>query len=179
MTMPSAARFTVCPSSPAVRADGGPPAPDTLVCSLSVPGEASSAQIGRSAVRAALHAYGLDPLVPAAVQVAGELLAAGWHLDPGGSLYLNLRYREDQSLRLTVYDGHAGHDHPRLAAHCEARRRAALRLLRVVVRECGGEWGFGDSREPGGGTRTWVSLPRAGALGYGGPVGVGSGRRPG
>ncbi|MEW2413758.1 ATP-binding protein [Streptomyces sp. NPDC046866] len=132
-----------------------------------MPGEAASAQIGRSAVRAALHAYGLDPLVPAAVQVAGELLAAGWHLDPGGSLYLNLRYRQgDDSLRLTVCDGHAAHDHPRLAAHCEARRRAALRLMRVVVRECGGEWGFGDSREPGGGTRTWVMLPRVGAAAY-------------
>ncbi|MGR4883249.1 hypothetical protein ACIPUC_28095 [Streptomyces sp. LARHCF249] len=72
----------------------------------------------------------------------------------------------DDSLRLTVYDGHAPHAHPRLAAHCEARRRAALRLMGAVVRDCGGAWGFGDSREPGGGTRTWASLLRSGAAGY-------------
>ncbi|NXY97212.1 ATP-binding protein [Streptomyces sp. BR123] len=136
-----------------------------LACSLSLPGEAWSGRIARSAVEAVLHAHGLDRLAPAAVQVTGELLAAAWRLDPGGSVYLSARYRDD-TLRIAAYDGHQAHGNARLAAHCEARRRAALRLLRVVVRECGGEWGFGDSREPGGGTRTWVTLPRAGALAY-------------
>ncbi|MBT2447784.1 ATP-binding protein [Streptomyces sp. ISL-43] len=144
---------------------GEPPSPDGLACSLTVPGEPYSAQIARSTVRSVLHAHGLDPVVPAAVQVVGELVAASWYLDPGRSLYLALRHREG-SLRLTVYDGHAPHSHPRLAAHCEARRRAALRVMSAVVRDCGGSWGFGESREPGGGTRTWASLPVAGAVGY-------------
>lgn len=55
---------------------------------------------------------------------------------------------------------------PRPAAHCEARRRASLRVMAAVVRDCGGSWGFGESREPGGGTRTWAHLPHAGAVGY-------------
>ncbi|MFK0254418.1 ATP-binding protein [Streptomyces sp. NPDC090445] len=162
---PSADDFAACPTSRVEVGSGRGPLPDMLACSLSLPGESWSAQIARSAVEAALHAHGLDRLAPAAVQVTGELLAAAWRLDPGGQLYLSARYRDD-TLRIAAYDGHQAHGHPRIAAHCEARRRAALRLLRVVVRECGGEWGFGDSREPGGGTRTWVTLPRAGALAY-------------
>ncbi|MDJ0384153.1 ATP-binding protein [Streptomyces sp. G-G2] len=130
-----------------------------------MPGEPYSAQIARTTVRSVLHAHRLDPLAPAAVQVTGELIAAAWHLDPGRSLYLAVRYRED-SLRLTVYDGHASHAHPRLAAHCEARRRAALRVMAAVVRDCDGAWGFGESREPGGGTRTWATLPVSGAARY-------------
>ncbi|MFA7765036.1 ATP-binding protein [Streptomyces sp. NRRL S-448] len=162
--------FTACPVSPPETTVGEPPALDTLACSLTVPGEPLGAQVARAAVRAVLRAYRLDPLEPAAVQVAGELVAAAWMSDPGRSLYLSVRYRDD-ALRLTAYDGHAPHAHPRLAAHCEARRRAALRLMAAVVRSCGGAWGFGESREPGGGTRTWASLPRAGAAAYLGPGG--------
>ncbi|MEU9146152.1 ATP-binding protein [Streptomyces sp. NPDC048349] len=157
--------FTACPVSPPEPVGDEPPALDALTCSLTVPGAPYSAQIARAAVRSVLHAYRLDPLAPAAVQVTGELVAAAWSLDPGRALYLSVRYRDD-SLRLTVYDGHPPHAHPRLAAHCEARRRAALRLMGAVVRDCGGAWGFGDSREPGGGTRTWASLPRLGAADY-------------
>ncbi|CAM5564524.1 hypothetical protein SAVIM338S_04705 [Streptomyces avidinii] len=155
-----------CPPAPAAPGDGAPPSADGLAYSLTVPGEPYGAQIARSTVRAALHAHRLDRVVPAAEQVAGELFAASWYVNPGGrSLYLSLRHREG-ALRLTVYDGHAAHSHPRLAAHCEARRRAALRVMSAVVRDCGGAWGFGESREPGGGTRTWVTLPVAGAAGY-------------
>lgn len=162
-TPPPAAHFAVCPTAPA--AGGEPPSPDGLACSLTLPGEPCSSQIARSTVRSALHAHRLDPLAPAAVQVAGELVAAAWYLDPGRSLYLSVRHR-DGFLRLTAYDGHVPHTHPRLAAHCEARRRGALRVMSAVVRDCGGSWGFGESREPGGGTRTWASLPVAGAAGY-------------
>lgn len=156
---PSPGCFEACPPA------DEPPSPDGLSCSLTVPGEPYSAQIARSTVRSVLHAHRLDRVVPAAVQVVGELMAAAWYLDPGRSLYLALRHRED-ALRLTVYDGHTPHTHPRLAAHCEARRRTALRVMAAVVRDCGGAWGFGESREPGGGTRTWASLPVAGAAGY-------------
>ncbi|MFE2245761.1 ATP-binding protein [Streptomyces lavendulae] len=157
--------FPSCPPPRPVEGECRPPAPDGLACSLTVPGAPYSAQIARGAVRAVLHTYRLGPLTPAAVQVTGELIAATWHLEPGRSLYLSVRYRED-ALRLSVYDGHAPHSHPRLAAHCEARRRAGLRVMAAVVRDCGGAWGFGESREPGGGTRTWATLPHAGAAGY-------------
>ncbi|MCX5194692.1 ATP-binding protein [Streptomyces sp. NBC_00249] len=156
--------FLSCPTSPA-STGGDPPSPEALACSLTVPGAPSSAQIARAAVRSVLHAYRLDPLAPCAEQVTGELVATAWRLDPGRSLYLAVRYRDD-ALRLSVYDGHALHPHPRLAAHCEARRRASLRVMAAVVRDCGGAWGFGESREPGGGTRTWASLPRVGAARY-------------
>jgi hypothetical protein len=157
--------FPSCPPPRVLSGSGEPPSPDELACSLTVPGAPYSAQIARGAVRSALHAYRLDPLAPAAEQVTGELIAATWQLEPGRSLYLAVRYRDD-ALRLSVYDGHAPHAHPRLAAHCEARRRASLRVMAAVVRDCGGAWGFGESREPGGGTRTWVHLPHAGAVGY-------------
>ncbi|MFE3185587.1 hypothetical protein ACFXKR_32620 [Streptomyces violascens] len=80
------------------------------------------------------------------------------YLNPAQDLYLSLRHR-DSALRLIVYDAHARHPHPRLAAACDARRRGGLRLLAAVVRDCDGDWGFGESREPGGGTRSWAVLP--------------------
>ncbi|MFJ7155896.1 ATP-binding protein [Streptomyces sp. NPDC101118] len=155
---PAPARLTGCPVAPPTPQNPTAPPPDALACSLTLPGEAHSARIARGTVRLALLTHRLDGLVPAAEQVTGEMVAAAWRLNPGRDLYLSLRWRDD-ALRLTVYDGHAPHEHPRLAAACEARRRSALRLLSVVVRECRGQWGFGESREPGGGTRTWATLP--------------------
>ncbi|MFJ7208347.1 hypothetical protein ACIQWR_33060 [Streptomyces sp. NPDC098789] len=38
--------------------------------------------------------------------------------------------------------------------------------MAAVVRSCGGAWGFEESREPGGGTRTWAALPLRGAAEY-------------
>ncbi|MFJ7155517.1 ATP-binding protein [Streptomyces sp. NPDC101118] len=160
-----ASRATGCPASPPAAARTDAPPPEGLACSLTVPGEPYSGRIARSTVTAALRAHRMDRFVPVAEQVTGELVAAACHLNPGQELYLSARYRDD-ALRLIVYDGHASHESPRLAALCEARRRSALRLLAVIVRECGGAWGFGDSREPGGGTRTWVTLPRKGAHAY-------------
>lgn len=69
---------------------------------------------------------------------------------------------------MILYDGHPRHSHPRLAAACDARRRAALRVLACVVRACGGDWGLGDAREPGGGTRMWAVLPLESARVYAG-----------
>ncbi|MFG2294890.1 ATP-binding protein [Streptomyces sp. NPDC048603] len=135
-----------------------PASPDLLTCSVTLPAGPRAAAVARQTVRAALHAYALAPLEPTAVQAASELVGSAWRMDPEGELYLSVRFR-DGSLRLIAYDGHTEHTHPRLAAHCEARRRATLRVLAAVVRDHGGDWGFGPSREPGGGTRTWVSLP--------------------
>ncbi|MFF9114607.1 hypothetical protein ACF09Y_03100 [Streptomyces massasporeus] len=75
------------------------------------------------------------------------------------------QYR-DGDLRVILHDGHPRHLNPRLAAVCESRRRAALRVLSCVVKSCRGDWGFGETREPGGGTRMWAVLPREGARSY-------------
>ncbi|WP_239149195.1 hypothetical protein [Streptomyces sp. SID12501] len=66
------------------------------------------------------------------------------------------------TLRVIVYDSHPPQTRPNLAAACDTRRRASLRVL---ARE--GDWGFGASREPGGGTRMWATLPREAAAKYG------------
>ncbi|KJY35707.1 MULTISPECIES: ATP-binding protein [Streptomyces] len=147
---------TACPVAPDHPAQPAPP--DGLSCSMTLPASARSAGIARQAVRAALHAYALDPLEATAVQAASELMGSAWRMDPYGELYLSLRHRDD-ALRLIVYDGHPAHAQPRLAALCEARRRATLRVFAALVRDHGGEWGVGPSREPGGGTRTWATLP--------------------
>ncbi|WP_307718344.1 hypothetical protein [Streptomyces sp. JHA26] len=104
-------------------------------------------------------------MTDAAVQVVSELTACACVFAPTAEVYVSLRYR-DGALRVVLYDGHPRHTHPRLAAACDARRRSALRLPACVVRACGGDWGFGDAREPGGGTRMWAVLPHAGAHGY-------------
>ncbi|GAB2858516.1 hypothetical protein GCM10027074_27010 [Streptomyces deserti] len=139
-----------------------PPSPETLAYSLTLPAEAASSRIARMATRAVLQRHGLADMTDAVVQVVGELTACASRFTPGAEVYLSLRYREG-ALRVVLYDGHRRHDHPRLVAACDARRRAALRLLACVVRACAGEWGFGEAREPGGGTRMWAVVPRVGA----------------
>ncbi|MEU6535304.1 hypothetical protein [Streptomyces sp. NPDC047000] len=107
-------------------------------------------------------------MTDAAVQVVSEPAACAVRFSPAADVYLSLRYR-DATLRVVLYDSHPRHVHPHLAAACESRRRAALRLLRCVVRACQGDWGFGEAREPGGGTRLWAVLPWSGARAYGRP----------
>lgn len=115
--------------------------------------------------RTILRAHGLTDVTDAAVQVTSELVACACRFAPAADVHVSLRYRED-ALRVVLYDGHPRHTHPRLATACDARRRAALRVLGCVVRACDGDWGFGDAREPGGGTRIGAVLPREGACAY-------------
>ncbi|GAA3977729.1 hypothetical protein GCM10022232_06810 [Streptomyces plumbiresistens] len=144
-----------------------PPSPDTLAYSFTLPAGPTSPRIARAATRVVLQTHGLADMTDAVVQVVGELAACACRFTPDSEIYVSLRYR-DGEVRVILYDGHARHSHPRLAAGCDARRRAALRVLGCVVRACEGEWGFGEAREPGGGTRMWAVLPRAGAGGWGG-----------
>ncbi|MFC7825357.1 ATP-binding protein [Streptomyces sp. NPDC057375] len=145
--------------------DVAPPSPDTLTYSFTLPAGPSSPRIARVATRAVLHGHGLDDMTDAVVQVVGELAACACRFTPRDEVYVSLRYREG-ALRVVFYDGHRRHEHPRLLAACDARRRAALRVLGCVVRACEGEWGFGEAREPGGGTRMWAVVPRGGAGRY-------------
>lgn len=143
-----------------------PPRPDTLTYSFTLPAGAASPAIARRTTAAILSAHGLHEFTDAAVQAVSELITCAARFTGSPEIYLSLRYRDD-TLRMVVYDGHARHTHPRLATTCDARRRSALRLLVRVVRACNGDWGFGDSREPGGGTRMWAVLPRHGTRSYG------------
>ncbi|MEV0737498.1 ATP-binding protein [Streptomyces sp. NPDC050549] len=142
-----------------------PPAPETLAYSLTLPAAPHTPSIARAATRAVLRAHGLQDVTDAAVQVVSELAACACRFTPTAEVYVSLRYR-DGALRVNLYDGHPRHTHARLSAACDARRQATLRVLACVVRACAGDWGFGDAREPGGGTRMWAVLPRAGARGY-------------
>ncbi|WP_406725750.1 ATP-binding protein [Streptomyces sp. GD-15H] len=142
-----------------------PQNPATLNYSLTLPPALRSPAIARTATRSILRAHGLDDMTDAAVQVVGELAACACRLAPTAQVYVSLRYRDD-TLRVVLYDAHPRHTHLRLATACDARRRAVLRVLACVVRACAGDWGFGDAREPGGGTRMWAVLPREGASAY-------------
>ncbi|MFD4261259.1 ATP-binding protein [Streptomyces sp. NPDC058534] len=143
----------------------GQPRPEALAYSLTLPAAPQSASVARAATRTILRTHGLEGMTEAAVQVMSELVACACRFTPTAEVYIALRYR-DEALRVILYDGHARHTHPRLAAACEARRRSALRVMACVVRACRGDWGFGDAREPGGGTRMWAVLPRDRARQY-------------
>ncbi|MFE4051746.1 ATP-binding protein [Streptomyces sp. YIM B13518] len=168
MSVSAAGAVFACPVF-AEKAYFAPPSPDTLSYSLTLPAEPAGSRIARVATRAVLQGHGLEDMADAVVQVVGEIIACACRFTPGDEVYVSLRYREG-ALRVVLYDGHRRHEHPRLVAACDARRRAALRVLGCVVRECDGEWGVGEAREPGGGTRMWAVVPWRGARGY---VGVG------
>ncbi|MCT7351198.1 ATP-binding protein [Streptomyces sp. 15-116A] len=156
----------LCPiAAPADAPLTDPPTPDTLSYSLTLPAAPQSPAIARAATRTILRAHGLPDMTDAAVQVVAELTACAYRLTPATDLYLSLRYR-DGTLRVVLYDTHPRHTHPRLATACDTRRRAALRVLACVVKACAGDWGYGDAREPTGGTRMWAVLPRGGAHTY-------------
>ncbi|MFJ9466904.1 ATP-binding protein [Streptomyces caniferus] len=157
------AAASICPHPVDTRT---PRVPETLACSLTLPAALASPAVARSTARTILEAHGLHDAAAAAVQVIGELAACACLFTPSDSVYLSLRYR-DEALRISLYDGHPRHAHRRLAAACDGRRRSVLLLLACVMRACDGEWGFGESSEPGGGTRLWAVLPREGARAYG------------
>ncbi|MFD4634673.1 ATP-binding protein [Streptomyces sp. NPDC058284] len=152
---------TICPS----RGDHSAPTPDTLAYSLTLPSALTSPAIARVATPTVLAAHGLAALVNPATQIAAELTATACRFSAAAEVYVSLRFR-DGTLRVIVYDSHPRHTHPRLAAACDVRRRAALRLLACVARACEGDWGFGEAREPGVGTRMWATVPYGGGVAY-------------
>ncbi|WP_419249210.1 ATP-binding protein [Streptomyces luteogriseus] len=161
------APFTTCPPPSATGTDLPPnrPTPETLAYSFTLPAAPQSPFIARAATRTVLRAHSLDDVTDAAVQVVSELATCACRFTPAAEVYVSLRYR-DGDLRVILYDGHPRHLNPRLAAACESRRRAALRVLSCVVKSCRGDWGFDEAREPGGGTRMWAVLPRESARSY-------------
>ncbi|MEU7421021.1 ATP-binding protein [Streptomyces antibioticus] len=156
----------LCPLAPAFPCDFTPPIPETLSYSLTLPASLASPGRARAVAREVLGAHGLSDMLDPALQVVGELTAVAAQFTQSPDFYLSLRYR-NSTLRVIAYDSHPRHTQPNLAAACDTRRRAALRVLACVCRACEGDWGFGAAREPGGGTRAWASLPRATAAAYG------------
>ncbi|WP_416982707.1 ATP-binding protein [Streptomyces sp. T028] len=156
-----------CPSPTIAPADAPfvPALPENLLYSFTLPAAPRSPGVARAATRAILRAHGLPEVTDAVVQVVSELTACACRLSATNEVYVSLRHRDD-NLRVTVYDGHPRHTHARLGAICVLSRRVSLRVLDEVVRACHGDWGIGGDREPGGGTRMWAVLPRAGAAGY-------------
>ncbi|WP_329122113.1 ATP-binding protein [Streptomyces sp. NBC_01465] len=146
--------YTRCPEP--LQPDGHLP---TLAYSLTLPAAPRSAAVARIATASALRAHNLTPLTDPAVLATSELTAtAAKFSPPDAEIYLSLRHRDD-AIRVIVYDAHPRHTNPRLAAACDARRRASLRVLACLVKACGGTWGLGPAHEPTGGTRTWAVLP--------------------
>ncbi|MFH9816874.1 ATP-binding protein [Streptomyces sp. NPDC017230] len=163
--MSATTAVTLCPiSSDALPATA--PTPDTLAYSLTLPAAPASAAMVRAATRTALDLHGLQDVSEAVVQTVSELAACAFRFSAADDIYVSLRHR-DGTVRVIVYDGHPRHTHPRLSSACDARRKAALRVLMAVVRACGGTWGMDAARQPGGGTRMWAVLPIAGARAYG------------
>ncbi|WTJ84977.1 ATP-binding protein [Streptomyces sp. NBC_01538] len=147
-----------------------PPSPGTLTYGFTLPAEAVSSRVARATTRVVLQTHGLEEMADAAVQVVGELTACAFRFAADASVYVSLRWWEGE-LQVVLYDGHRRHTHPRLAAACDERRGDALGVLGCVVEVCGGEWGFGEAREPGGGTRMWAVLPWQGAREFAGAGG--------
>ncbi|MFB7500298.1 ATP-binding protein [Streptomyces sp. NPDC056161] len=158
------APITTCPPPPAADRPPAHPTPETLAYSFTLPAAPYSPSIIRAATRTILRAHGLEDVTDAAVQVVGELASCACRFTTT-EVYVSLRYR-DRALRVTLYDGHPHHSGRHAASACEARRRAALRVLSCVVKACCGAWGFDDAREPAWGTRMWAVLPRDGARTY-------------
>ncbi|MGW3728987.1 ATP-binding protein [Streptomyces sp. NPDC000851] len=155
-----------CPLAPIYPADPTAPTPETLAYSFTLPAALASPALARAATREVLKAHGLTDMLDPALQAVGELTATACQFTESPDYYLSLRYRAD-TLRLIAYDSHPRHTQPHLATACDTRRRAALRFLACVCRACNGDWGFGEAREPGGGTRMWATLPRTGTAKYG------------
>ncbi|MCM2412066.1 ATP-binding protein [Streptomyces sp. RKAG290] len=130
-----------------------------LTLSFTLPGDARSAFVGRTAIAAALEAHSLAGFVWPTTQAVAELAAVAAGMSPGRELYVSLRHR-DEAIRLLVWDQHPRHVEPDVAALCEVRRRRALWLLAAVVEDWGGEWGTCDAVQPQVGVKGWVVLPR-------------------
>ncbi|MCC3771709.1 ATP-binding protein [Streptomyces sp. UNOC14_S4] len=148
---------------------GLPPlAPQKLAYSFTLPGGPEAAGIARDNARISLDKHGLSNITLPALQVVGELTAAASLFAPDQSLYIHLRWREeDNALRTIVWDPHPRtHANPDATAACVAHRKGQLLLLARTVHECGGTWGLSEPADTSEGTRVWADLPRTGAAAY-------------
>ncbi|MFI6702774.1 ATP-binding protein [Streptomyces sp. NPDC050509] len=136
----------------------GEPSPGSLVYGLTLPAGLASPAVAREIAELVLDVHEMERLIDPALVVVRELVAYACRFSgDGADVHLALRQRED-TLRVTVYDTHAAHPQPRLAALCDERRRSALSRTPDVVAAHRGAWGFRAAECPGAGTWTWATL---------------------
>ncbi|MFJ5227151.1 ATP-binding protein [Streptomyces sp. NPDC088400] len=149
------ARFTQCPPPPP---DTAEPHPGNLAYSLTLPSAVSTPAIAFEIAEVLLESHQLGRLVRPAMHLVRELMTCACRFTAAGEdVYLALRQR-DGVLRVIAYDTHPRHSHPRLAAACDQRRHAALRVVPDLVRTHRGRWGFDAAHSAANGTRTWATL---------------------
>ncbi|MGS2587967.1 ATP-binding protein [Streptomyces hebeiensis] len=148
-------RFVQCPPPPP---DTAEPHPGYLAYSLTLPSAVATPAIALETAELLLESHQLGRLVRPAMHLVRELMACACRFTAAGDdVYLAIRHR-DGTLRLTAYDSHPRHTHPRLAAVCDQRREAALRAVPDLVRTYRGTWGYDASPSARNGTRTWATL---------------------
>ncbi|MFE3602508.1 ATP-binding protein [Streptomyces sp. NPDC059142] len=136
----------------------GEPSPGSLAYSLTLPAGPASPSVAQEIAELVLDVHEVERLIDPALEVVRELVTYACRFSgEGADVHLALRQRED-TLRVTVYDTHAAHPQPRLAALCAERRRSALTRTPVVVSAHRGAWGFRAAECPGAGTWTWATL---------------------
>ncbi|WP_209443585.1 ATP-binding protein [Streptomyces anulatus] len=153
------ARFTHCPPPPP---DLTEPSLANLVHGLTLPSALATPAIAQEAVEIILDTHrAAAELTDAALLLTHDLVAYACGLTGAGEqLHLSLCSAEN-ALQFTVYDTHAAHRHPRLAAACDERRRCLLAPVAELVEARLGVWGFGPAHPPGAGTCTWAGIPHA------------------
>jgi hypothetical protein len=150
------ASFTRCPPPLAL----AEPHPSNLTYSLTLPSATATPAIAHEIAEIVLDTHGVADLMEPALLLVRELTAYACRFTTAGEeIYLGLRQCEN-TLRLTVFDSHPRHRHPRLLASCDALRRATLRLTPKLVSTHHGTWGFRPAQHPGAGTSTWATLAR-------------------
>ncbi|MGC5343875.1 ATP-binding protein [Streptomyces sp. DT171] len=149
-------RFTQCPPP---LLDLAEPDAGNLAYEMALPSAAVSPAIARETAEVILDAHLLDEkVIGSALLLVHELVSYACRFTGAGEqVHLALRSVEG-GLQVTVYDTHAAHSHPRLAAFCDERRRAALERIPELVEAHLGAWGFGATYPPGAGTCTWAGL---------------------
>lgn len=155
---PGAVRFTQCPPPPP---DTAGPHPGNLAYSITLPSAVATPAIAFEVAEILLESHHLGHLARPAMHLVRELMTCACRFTAAGEdVYLALRQR-DGVLRVIAYDTHPRHSHPRLAAACDQRRRAALRVVPDLVRAHRGRWGFDAAHSARAGTRTWATLALA------------------
>ncbi|MEV7872128.1 ATP-binding protein [Streptomyces sp. NPDC088124] len=150
--------LTGVPDCPPQLPELGEPSPGSLAYSLTLPAGLAGPAVAWEVAELVLDVHEMEGLIDPALVVVRELVAYACRFSgDGADVHLALRQRAD-TLHISVYDTHAVHPLPRLAALCEERRRAALPRTPDVVAAYRGTWGFHAAQCPRAGTWTWATL---------------------
>ena len=155
-------RWTQCPPP---GTDVREPNARNLAYGLTFPSALATPAIAQSVALFILDVHGLDErLLDTALVLVHELASYACRFTGAGEhIHLGLGH-SGGALQVTVFDTHAVHAHPRIAAVCDDRRRTALARIPALVEDHHGSWGFGSAHYPSAGTCTWATLGPAGPV---------------